>query len=62
MRVRYGRYREGETVMGDLATKLIADGMAVDVTPKAKKAAPAKKAMKAAPENKADDGFDPDGE
>jgi len=61
--VRYGKYRVGETVSGSLADDLIAKGMAVDVTPRAKKGkkAPAKKALKAAPENKAD-GFDPDGE
>lgn len=58
--VRYGKHREGETIRGDLATQLIADGMAADITPKPKKAkkAPAKKSMGAAPENKAE--FDPD--
>lgn len=52
--VRYGKFRAGETIRGALADKLIAEGMAVDVTPKPKKAkkAPAKKAMKSAPENK----------
>ena len=62
LKVRYGKFREGETIRGDLADQLIADDMATDITPKPKKAK-AKKATKAkgpAPENKAD-GFDPEG-
>ena len=56
--VRYGKFREGETIRGDLAEQLIGEGMADDITPKAKKAkkAPATKAKGPAPENKE---FDP---
>jgi hypothetical protein len=57
--VRYGKHNVGETIRGDLAAKLIADGMATDVTPKPKKkTAPKTKNAGAAPENK---GFDPEG-
>ena len=49
--VRYGKHKEGETIRGDLAAQLIAQGMATDITPKPSKAPKAKKAP-AAPENK----------
>ena len=55
--VKYGKHREGETIRGDLADKLIADKMAVDVTPKVRpKKATGKKDAGAAPENKAEGG------
>lgn len=63
--VRYGKFRVGETVRGDLAAQLISNGMATDTTPKKKapkKKAPATKNAGAAPENKATGGFDPEGE
>ena len=55
--VRYGKYTEGETIRGRLAEEMIAKDMAKDITPKAKKAKPAKgkKNMGAAPENKSED-------
>lgn len=58
--VRYGKFRQGETIRGALAAKLIADGMAVDETPrkKAGKKAPENKDAKKAPENKGDDEFE----
>lgn len=50
---RYGKFRMGETIRGDLAEKLIADGMAADITPKPAAKASTKDAG-AAPENKGD--------
>ena len=67
--VRYGNHTVGETIRGALAEKLIKEDMAIDTTPKAKKAAPKKadakkkapanKAQSSAPANKTEDGFKP---
>lgn len=75
--VRYGEFRAGDTIKGDLAGTLVERGMAKDMTPsptrKAEKAAarkkPAAKKTPApenkdagkAPENKGGEGFDPKG-
>ena len=53
LKVRYGRYREGDTITGKVAELLIANGMATDVTPKEAPKRTSKK-MGAAPENKDD--------
>lgn len=53
--VRYGEHRAGETIKGELARDLVAKGFAIDVTPKNKPKAAAKKKGHA-PENK---DFDP---
>jgi hypothetical protein len=61
--VRYGKHKLGETIAGDLADKLIAEGMAVDITPKPKRAkkvkGPAPENKKGAPPKDKDEGFDP---
>jgi hypothetical protein len=55
--VAYGKHREGETIRGDLAAKLVAEGMAQDTSPKVKAPKGKTKNAGAAPENKGD-GFE----
>ena len=55
--VNYGKHKEGETIVGTLAAKLVADGMAKDITPKVKETKGKTKNAGAAPENKGD-GFE----
>lgn len=57
--VKYGKHKEGETIIGSLAAKLVAEGMAQDISPKVKEAKGKTKTKNqgAAPENKGD-GFE----